>query len=247
MSEEQRVAIVSGAGSGIGRAVALRLAAEGCHLVLIDIVGSVLSALQSDLPSPALLCAADVSSRADMFRLVEQAEQQFGRLDVLVNAAGILRRTGILEHSLKDWNDTLGVNLDGAFWLCQAFTRRLLAAGRTGAIVNIASIEALYPLTDHVAYSASKGALLMLTKAMALDLAPHGIRVNAVGPGAIATNMNADLRADRVRSGALLDGIPMGRFGEPPEVAEVVAFLASDQSSYMTGAFVLVDGGWAVH
>jgi len=182
-----------------------------------------------------------------MFRLVEQAEQQFGRLDVLVNAAGILRRTGILEHSLKDWNDTLGVNLDGAFWLCQAFTRRLLAAGRTGAIVNIASIEALYPLTNHVAYSASKGALLMLTKAMALDLAPHGIRVNAVGPGAIATNMNADLRADRVRSGALLDGIPMGRFGEPPEVAEVVAFLASDQSSYMTGAFVLVDGGWAVH
>lgn len=247
MSEEKRVAIVSGAGSGIGRAVARRLAAEGCRLVLIDIVGSALSTIQSDLPEPALLCAADVSSRADMFRLVEQADRQFGRLDALVNAAGVLRRAGILEHSLKDWNDTLGANLDGAFWLCQAFTRRLLAAGRTGAIVNIASIEALYPLTDHVAYSASKGALLMLTKAMALDLAPHGIRVNAVGPGAIATNMNADLRADPVRSEALLAEIPMGRFGEPPEVAEVVAFLASDQSSYMTGAFILVDGGWAVH
>lgn len=247
MSEEKRVAIVSGAGSGIGRAVALHLAAEGYRLVLIDIVASVLSATQSDLPEPALLCVADVSSRAEMFRLVEQADQQFGRLDALVNAAGILRRAGILEHSLKDWNDTLGANLDGAFWLCQAFTRSLLAAGRTGAIVNIASIEALYPLTNHVAYSASKGALLMLTKAMALDLAPHGIRVNAVGPGAIATNMNADLRADPVRSEALLAEIPMGRFGEPPEVAEVVAFLTSDQSSYMTGAFILVDGGWAVH
>jgi glucose 1-dehydrogenase len=247
VSEEKRVSIVSGAGSGIGRAVALRLAAKGYRLVLIDIVGSALSTLQSALPEPALLCAADVSSRAEMFRLVEQADRQFGRLDALVNAAGILRRAGILEHGLKDWNDTLGANLDGAFWLCQAFTRSLLAVGRTGVIVNIASIEALYPLTNHVAYSASKGALLMLTKAMALDLAPHGIRVNAVGPGAIATNMNADLRADPVRSEALLAEIPMGRFGEPREVAEVVAFLASDQSSYMTGAFILVDGGWAVH
>jgi NAD(P)-dependent dehydrogenase (short-subunit alcohol dehydrogenase family) len=247
VSEEKRVAIVSGAGSGIGRAAALRLAAEGYRLVLIDIVGSALSTIQSDLPEPALLCAADVSSRAEMFRVVEQADRQFGRLDVLVNAAGILRRAGILDHRLEDWNDTLGTNLDGAFWLCQAFARRLLAAGRTGAIVNIASIEALYPLTNHVAYSASKGALMMLTKAMALDLAPHGIRVNAVGPGAIATNMNADLRADPVRSEELLAEIPMGRFGEPPEVAEVVAFLASDKSSYMTGAFILVDGGWAVH
>jgi glucose 1-dehydrogenase len=247
VKEQGPVAIVSGAGSGMGRAIAHRLAQEGYRLVLIDISRTGLEETQERVQDAAVLEVADVADRQRMFDVVSSANSRFGHVDVLVNAAGILRRASVLEHSMEDWHRTLRVNLDGAFWLSQAFARTQLEADRGGAIVNIASIEAVYPLSNHIAYSTSKGALLMLTKAMALDLAPYGVRVNAVGPGVIATNMNVDLRSDPARSARLLEQIPMGRFGEPDEIAEVVAFLASDRASYMTGAFILVDGGWAIH
>lgn len=246
MTDSRSVAIVTGAGSGMGREIAWRLAAEQHRLVLVDTSGDGLEETQRGLAEPACLEVADVSDRQRVFELVTEAERRHGQLDVLVNAAGILLREGVLEHSLDDWRRTLQVNLDGPFWFSQAFALSALAAGRGGAIVNIASIEAPRPQPNHIAYSASKGALLMLTKAMALDLAEHGVRVNAVGPGVIATPINASLRADPIRSARLQQQIPMLRFGEPREIANVIAFLVSDEASYVTGELVLVDGGWAI-
>jgi NAD(P)-dependent dehydrogenase (short-subunit alcohol dehydrogenase family) len=246
MNDESPVAIVSGAGSGMGRAVAIELARRGHRLVLVDLSAPGLDETQSSLADPAVLEVADVSDRARVFEGVAAAEERFGRLDALVNAAGILIREGAIEHSLENWRRTLGVNLDGPFWFSQAFARAQLKAGRGGAILNIASIEAPRPQPNHIAYSASKGALEMLTKAMALDLAPHGVRVNAVGPGVIETAINASLRADPVRSDRLRAQIPLGRVGAPQEVANVIAFLLSDEASYITGEMVLVDGGWAI-
>ncbi|MBV9334792.1 MAG: glucose 1-dehydrogenase, partial [Solirubrobacterales bacterium] len=235
MNAERPVAIISGAASGMGRAVAVKLARLGHRLVLADMSATGLDDTQSFLAEPAVLELADVADRARVFEVVADAEERFGRLDVLVNAAGILIREGALEHSLDAWRRTVGVNLDGPFWFSQAFARAQLGAGRGGSILNIASIEAPRPQPNHVAYSASKGALLMLTKAMALDLAPHGVRVNAVGPGVIETPINASLRADPVRSERLRAQIPLGRFGAPGEVANVIAFLVSDEASYITG------------
>jgi NAD(P)-dependent dehydrogenase (short-subunit alcohol dehydrogenase family) len=177
---------------------------------------------------------------------VDECGARLGDPTALVNAAGVLLRAGMLDHTRELWQRTLATNLDGPFWLSQAFTRRLLAASRPGTIVNVASIEALYPLQGHLAYSTSKGALVMLTRAMALELAPHGVRVNAVCPGVIETPMNAEVRRDPERSRSLRDLIPMGRFGSAEEVAELVEFLVSERSSYLTGAVVPVDGGWSV-
>jgi len=244
MNGDSPVAIVTGAASGIGQAIAMRLAADGFRLTLIDVAGEALTTTAASLPVPVLPARVDVADRAAMFDVVRETTVTFARVDVLVNAAGILRRAPCLEHTLEDWRRTLAVNLDGPFWLCQAVTRQLLAAGSSGAIVNIVSVEAVRPLPYHVAYSVSKGALLMLTKAMALELAPYNIRVNAIGPGVIETGMNVDARQTPAASAALKARIPMRRFGRPAEVAEVAAFLISERASYITGALILVDGGW---
>jgi NAD(P)-dependent dehydrogenase (short-subunit alcohol dehydrogenase family) len=239
------VAIVTGAGSGIGRATAVRLADDGFRLALVDIRTESVTATAAAVGGSAF--EADMGDRSSALGLVDRVEAQLGTPTVLVNAAGVMHRAPVLEHGLEDWHRVLAVNLDGPFWLAHAFTNRLLAARLPGAIVNVSSVEATWPLRGHVAYSVSKGALLMLTKAMALDAAPHGIRVNAVGPGVIETGMNADLRSDLSASASLVAKIPAGRFGSADEVAEAIAFLCSDSSSYMTGAFLGVDGGLSVH
>ena len=233
-------ALVTGAGSGIGRATARRLAAEGAAVVGIDVSAEGLRETFGAV-SDARLRVVDVTSGEGARAIVEA-----GPADVLVNAAGKLSRHGLLEHPLEAWNRTLDVNLKAPFRLSREFARGHLERGTPATIVNVCSIESFIAIPHHAAYTASKSGLLMLTRAFALELAPHGIRVNGVAPGATETGMNATVRADPGRTRVLVEAIPLGRFATPEEQAAAICFLASEEASYITGAVLAVDGGWLV-
>jgi NAD(P)-dependent dehydrogenase (short-subunit alcohol dehydrogenase family) len=228
-------ALVTGAASGIGRAVARRLAEEGATVVGLDTNEEGLRETFASIPTAHAL-VVDVGS--------DEAVAQAGAADVLVNAAGILERHDLLEHPLGAWQRTLDVNLKAPLRLSREFARARIAANMPGSIVNVCSIESFVALPGHAAYTASKSALLMLTRAMALELAPHGIRVNAVAPGVTETGMNAAVRADSKQAAALTDAIPLGRMATPEEQAAGICFLASPEASYVTGATLRADGGW---
>jgi len=234
-------ALVTGAASGIGRAVARRLAAEGATVTGLDLDAAGLEETFAAIPG-ARHIVADVTG--------VQAAGAAAEADVLVNAAGVLERHDFLEHPLEAWQRTLAVNLVAPQRLSRAFARARIDAGHPtershpGAIVNVCSIESFVAIPGHAAYTASKSALLLLTRAFALELAPHGVRVNAVAPGVTQTGMNAALRADPAQAGALRERVPMGRFGTPGEQAAGICFLASPEASYITGATLPIDGGW---
>jgi len=233
-----RRAFVTGAGSGIGRAAARRLAAEGAGVVGLDRSADGLAETFAGLDDAAWV-ADDVRSDAATAALRDR-----GPFDILVNAAGILRRHDLLEHPHDDWMLTLDVNLRAPFRLAREFARGHRDAGTPGTIVNVCSIESFTAAPAHAAYTVSKSALLMLTRALALELAEHGIRVNGIAPGVTATAMNAGLRMDPARSAALQARIPLGRFAEPEEPAAAICFLASDDATYITGSVLPVDGGF---
>jgi NAD(P)-dependent dehydrogenase (short-subunit alcohol dehydrogenase family) len=231
-------ALVTGAGSGIGRAVARRLAAEGAAVVGFDSSAAGLEETFGDLPDAGLQ-VVDVAASEGRRALIDA-----GPADVLVNAAGVLMRHGVLEHTPEDWDRTLEVNLKAPFRLSREFARGHVRRGTPAAIVNVCSIESYVAIAGHAAYTASKSGLLMLTRAFALELAPHRIRVNGIAPGVTRTSMNAAVRADPDAAAGLASAIPMGRFADPEEQAAGACFLASDEASYITGAVLRIDGGW---
>ncbi len=234
-----KAAVVTGAGSGIGRATAHRLAADGFGVTVADIDGARAGATADAIGEAALADACDVASEDAVEALMAAHMARFGRIDALVANAGIPDGRPVVEERLDTWRRVLDVNLTGVF-LCGRAAARLMAPG--GAIVAVASTYGEVTEPGAGAYSASKGGVRMLTKSMALELGPAGIRVNAVGPGWIRTGMNPLDDAERV--GRIEAGIPLGRIGTPEDIADVIAFLLSDDARYVSGQTLFVDGGW---
>jgi glucose 1-dehydrogenase len=245
-----KVALVTGAGSGIGHAIAERFAREGAAVAINYLGhGDEAETLARDVEAAggkAAALEADVSDSAAVEALVAQVVERFGRLDVLVNNAGIEKSQPLLEIDEASWDRTLAVDLKGPFLCLQAAARRMQDGGR-GSIVNISSVHEDFPFPSYAPYAAAKGGLRMLMRNAALELAPLGIRVNNIAPGAIATPINAATLADPAKVKRLQQIVPLMRLGKPEEVAEVALFLASDRSSYVTGSTYYVDGGLVRH
>jgi len=243
-----KVAIVTGGGRGIGLAIAQRYVAEGAAVVIADIDEEAARAAALSLgEGNCRFIATDVGKASDATNLVTETCAGFGHLDVLVNNAGIIHAAEFLDLAEADFDRVLRVNLKGAFLVGQAAARRMVAQAKAGAgggaIINMTSINASVAIPNQTAYCVSKGGLSQLTKVMALSLAPFGIRVNAIGPGSIMTAMMATIATDRAAKRLVLSRTPLGRIGEPDEVAAVAVFLASNDASYITGEIIYVDGG----
>ncbi|HET9822481.1 MAG TPA: SDR family NAD(P)-dependent oxidoreductase [Burkholderiaceae bacterium] len=244
---DNRVVVVTGAAQGIGAACARVLAADRAALALWDVDAARGEALASELAAGgarATFARCDVSRAVDVQAALAATVAAHGRIDALVSNAGIFRAAPFLEITEADWDAVLDVNLKGAFLVGQAVARQMAAQGGGGAIVHMSSVNARLAIPTIASYNASKGGIDQLTRVMALALAEHGIRVNGVAPGTIATELAAKavLTSEEARA-RIMSRTPMKRLGEPAEVASVVAFLLSDAASYMTGETVLVDGG----
>lgn len=240
-----KVALVTGASSGLGLHFAEVLAENGASVALVARRLERLTELASRIQKAggrAQAISADVNDRGEMVRAFDAAERTFGSVDVLVNNAGVVHAHRITDLPAEEWRRVLATNLDAVFFWSQEAARRLIAAGKGGAIVNIASVAGFSVTKGVAAYAVAKAGVVQLTKALGLELAAKGIRVNAIAPGWIATDLNRDyLMSDR--GAALKREIPLGRFGEERDLAGVLLLLASDAGRYMTGATVVVDGG----
>jgi glucose 1-dehydrogenase len=244
---EDKVAIVTGGDSGIGHAIALRLATEGAAVTINyhrneDAAAATLKAIE-EAGGKGRIQQADVSSVADIGTLVEQTVAAFGRLDVMVNNAGMETRTSVLDTTERQFDLVIGVDLKSAFFGVQLAAKQMIAQGGGGRIINISSIHEDWPMPGNAPYCAAKGGVRMLTRTAGVELAPHGITVVGVAPGAVHTPIDEVTLADPAQRAKLEGAIPLGRVAEPEEIANLVAFLASDQASYGTAATYTVDGG----
>ncbi|MFC0169402.1 SDR family NAD(P)-dependent oxidoreductase [Pseudoduganella danionis] len=242
MKLSQKVAIVTGATQGIGLACAQRLISEGASVMLVDIKPEGASAA-AELGERARFFAADVSQKADVDAMVAATLAAFGRIDILINNAGVTHAANFLDVCEEDFDRVLRINLKSMFLCGQAVAREMVKQ-HSGCIINMSSVNAELAIPNQVPYVVSKGAINQLTKVMSLNLVSHGIRVNGIGPGTILTELakQAVMASPEARH-TILSRTPMGRCGEPEEVASIAAFLASDDASYMTGQTLYVDGG----
>ncbi len=248
MSLEGKVAIVTGGNSGIGKAVVLALAAAGASVVIdyvshpeaTDELEKQLAALGED---QVIGVKADVSKIADLQLLVDAAVKRFGRLDIMVNNAGVETRTGVLDTTEKQYDFVLDVNLKSAFFGTQIAAQQMIKQGGGGCIINMSSVHEDWPMPGNTAYCLAKGGVRMLTRTAGQELGPHGIRLVNVGPGAVATPINTSTMADPAKMKTLDAAIPLGRMAQPEEIASVVVFLAGDGAAYINGTSVFVDGG----
>ena len=238
-----KIALVTGAAQGIGFACAVALAADDAQVIIVDLKESAARDAAARIGRGAVGYACDMSVPTQIAALFDEVEASHGSVSVLVNNAGVAAPADFLDVSVEDFRKVIDLNLIGTFVATQRAARKMVADGIKGAIVNMSSINAQVAIPTIAAYCASKGGVAQLTKAASLALAPHGIRVNAVGPGSIDTAMMASVNADPQAMKTVLSRTPLGRIGDPEEVANVVAFLASDKASYVTGETIYVDGG----
>ncbi|MFL5172446.1 MAG: SDR family NAD(P)-dependent oxidoreductase [Microvirga sp.] len=244
MRLKDKVAVVTGAAQGIGLAIAERFAREGAKVAIGDINVAKGEVAAAKLGGGALFQQADVGYRDQAEGLIARAVAAFGRLDILVNNAGITHNADFLDLAEEDYDRVLRTNLKSVFLCGQAAARRMVAQGGGGTIINMASVNARLAIPNQVPYGASKGAINQLTRVMAVGLAPHRIRVNAIGPGTIMTDLARDsVLRNETATRMVMSRTPIGRFGEPGEVASVALFLASDDASYITGQTIYPDGG----
>jgi glucose 1-dehydrogenase len=247
MTLDGKVAIVTGGNSGIGKAVVLALAQAGANVV-IDFVADEsatedLERQVAKLGDQALGVKADVSKISDLEMLIDRTIKAMGRLDVMVNNAGIETRSSILDTTESQYDKVLTINLKSAFFGTQLAAKQMIAQGGGGRIINISSVHEDWPMPGNAPYCLSKGGMRMLTRQSGIELGPHNITVVGVGPGAVATPINTSTMADPQKMKVLDAAIPLGRMAEPEEIGNVVAFLASDGASYLTGTTVFADGG----
>jgi len=247
MSLQGRVAIVTGGNSGIGKAIVLSLAAQGANVV-IDFVANPgateeLEQQIQQLGEKAVGVQADVSKVDELQKLVDAAVSAFGRVDIMVNNAGIETRTSVLDTTEAQYERVLSVNLKSAFFGTQLAAKQMIAQGGGGVVINVSSVHEDWPMPGNTAYCLSKGGMRMLTRTAGVELAPHGVRVVGVGPGAVDTPINKTTEDDPVAMQKLDAAIPIGRMAEPAEIGDMVAALAGPAGAYVTATTLFVDGG----
>ena len=247
MTLHGKVAVVTGGNTGIGKSIVLALAKDGANVV-IDYVANEQATEDLEkqviaLGDQAIGVEADVSKVADLQRLVDSAVKSFGRLDIMVNNAGVETRTSILDTTEAQYSKVLDINLKSAFFGTQVAAKQMIAQGEGGRIINVTSVHEDWPMPGNTPYCLSKGGMRMLTRTAGIELAPHNILVVGVGPGAIATSINLETMHDPAKMKTLDAAIPLGRMAQPDEVGTVVAFLASDLATYVTATTIFVDGG----
>ena len=240
MKLKNRIAIITGAARGIGLACAERFVAEGAHVVFADVLDEVGKTEAKRLGATYMHC--DVSKSSDVSAVVAAVVKQHGAVDILLNNAAISISGDFLETSEADYDRVLDINLKGSFLMLQACAREMVKQA-AGSIINMSSVNDTLAIPNIVSYCVAKGGVSQLTRATSISLAPHGIRVNAIGPGSIMTDMLTSVVNDKAAMARVISRTPMGRVGEPSEIASIAVFLASDESSYVTGQTIYADGG----